>query len=173
MVISYERTIDDMVTFSLYDFKHSVNRIQRLILSYGIPILAIFITTIYFIEGATAIKTIAWLFIIFPYLIISFSFSLTLKKFIFKRMYSKEDYEKHRCKHWLTINPDAMIETSDFGECKERWCGIHEIVFTDKHIFVYCLPHQAYIIPNRAFNNESVQGEFIETMSLYFDNAQE
>ena len=55
----------------------------------------------------------------------------------------------------LTVADDCFRAESSRGKTEIRWSAVPKICETDGRLFVYLTPHQAFIVPERAFETRS------------------
>lgn len=174
MSIEFEISMDDILEFNLYHHQHSPNsRRAYLVLRFVISILMLLISLSFliqtFVDESSMAYFLFWLIlailwiVLFPRL-----YQRSIKKEIAK-MYNEGKNKGIICKHKLSLTPDMIINTTDFGESKTRWSSIEKIVSTDNHIFIYASAVMAFIVPRRAFSDELKYKEFIRTAKQYHE----
>ncbi len=51
--------------------------------------------------------------------------------------------------HRLTLAPEGLTEETDFNTSFFKWTGIHKVVRTRKHLFLFVSPGAAHVVPRR------------------------
>ena len=70
------------------------------------------------------------------------------------------------------ITPEYLRHQTASGEVKTRWNGVHKVVETATHIFLWNSPNEAHIVPKRAFANEEDALRFARMATDYWQQAQ-
>lgn len=71
-------------------------------------------------------------------------------------------------KRMVYITPDEFSESSMFCQTILKWAGIQNLVTTADHLFVYISTTTAFVVPRRAFRDESSFKTFSETAMAYY-----
>ena len=64
--------------------------------------------------------------------------------------------------HSFTVDDAALCEQSGPLEIRVKWNGIRKVSVGEDHVFIYYAPNQAFIIPKRAFTDESDFQRFVQ-----------
>ena len=56
-------------------------------------------------------------------------------------------------------------ESKPNGQSNRNWSSVERIVVTDRHAFIYTSTIEAFILPKRAFEDETHCQEFIEQVA--------
>ena len=176
MSIEFEVSMDDILEFNLYHHQHSPNsRRACLLLRVIMFILMLLISLSFliqtFVEESSAVYFLFWLILAVLWAVLFPRFyQRSIKKEV-EKMYNEGKNKGIICKHRLSLTPDMIINTTDFGESKTYWSSVEKIASTDNHVFIYASAVMAFIIPKRAFSDESKYTEFIETARQYHESA--
>ena len=171
MLIDYERSLDDLVDFNIYHLEHSSSGPPSLWI-VTVPILAAFVTASLALRQDSIPDVIGVIAFSTPWFYIPVMYLRPFRRWKLRKFYRQGSYARHTCRHRLSIAPDGLVESSDFGLWRERWTGVQRIVVTDRHIFIYTAPNFAYIIPKQAFADQSACEEFVDTARRYHAEAQ-
>ena len=171
MLIEYERTLDDLVDFNIYDLEHSSSDPPSLWIVI-VPIVAAFVTASLALRQDSIPAVIGVISFSMPWFYIPVMYLRPCRRWKLRKFYRHGSYARHTCRHRLSIAPDGLVESSDFGLWKECWSGVQKIVTTDRHIFIYTDPNLAYIIPKQAFADQSACDDFVNTARQYHAEAQ-
>ena len=63
--------------------------------------------------------------------------------------------------HCLILDEAAVCEQAGHVEIRVKWIGIHKVSVGESHAFIYYNPQTAFIVPKRAFDDESDFNEFV------------
>jgi YcxB-like protein len=61
----------------------------------------------------------------------------------------------------LTVDDTGVSEQSGPVEIRVKWIGIHKVSVAEAHAFIFYNPQTAFIVPKRAFAEESDFNEFV------------
>lgn len=64
----------------------------------------------------------------------------------------------------LEVGDDALTETRPSGSTIRNWTSVERVVTTPSHLFVYTSGIEAYVVPRRAFANESDFTAFVDAI---------
>lgn len=70
-------------------------------------------------------------------------------------------------KHFFSINSDIFQDSTEIGEFKTRWSAIKRIESTDQYLFIILQDSGPYIVPRKAFINDSSFKQFIDQATIY------
>ena len=70
-------------------------------------------------------------------------------------------------KHHLSITPDGINDVNEIGQTSTHWNGIHRYAKNDQYLFLYGYVNTFYIIPKRAFPDETNFNQFIEIVKSH------
>ena len=63
--------------------------------------------------------------------------------------------------HCFIVDDTAVCEQSGPVEIRVKWIGIHKIAVGEEHAFIFYNPQSAFIVPKRAFADESDFNQFV------------
>jgi hypothetical protein len=66
----------------------------------------------------------------------------------------------------LTLTEEGITLINEAKELKTSWKAVESICETEKHIFIFISAVEAYIVPNRIFQDENMKKEFLEQLKL-------
>jgi len=181
MKLKYDLNIDDLTAYTLYYHTHTpkIKRKRRVH-----KVLWIFITIIFLLLAVigysgynfalAVISSLGFLFSIFM-----FYYYLTWP--MIRRRVRKELLKTYlpgknsvTGNHEITITPELIKSVGEMGEDIIRWDVIDNVVATEQHLFLtFHISTQAYIIPRRAFENDTGFDKFAETARTYHQAATE
>jgi hypothetical protein len=75
---------------------------------------------------------------------------LALTRLMQWRMLTTEKNCGLLCEHTITLNDQALVETTAVSEAKNTWSGICQINEDRDYIYVFLTLHSAHVIPKRA-----------------------
>lgn len=64
----------------------------------------------------------------------------------------------------LEAGEDALTETRPSGATTRNWTSVERVVTTPSHLFVYTSGIEAYVVPRRAFPNDSEFTAFVDAI---------
>jgi uncharacterized membrane protein (DUF485 family) len=73
--------------------------------------------------------------------------------------------------HNYSISLEGVNDVTEFASTKVKWPAIEDIWETDKHLFIHIRPNGGFIIPRRAFPDESTSIEFTKDLKALFQAA--
>jgi hypothetical protein len=65
-------------------------------------------------------------------------------------------------RHKVVLSDAGVYEETDIGENRTTWSGVDRVEQNDAYIFLYTLPHNAHVIPKRAFATSGEAAAFYE-----------
>jgi YcxB-like protein len=176
MIIEYEISIDDVVDFNLYHYTHSPSLrrtyfIGRWFFPGLLALCLIVAVEILDLHGlALGLPWLIWLiFTMFWVIFLGPRYILgQIRKRIVK-MNAEGKRGGYSGKHRLSITPEGLLHSTDYGDSKTYWKSVEKILSTDRHVFIYTSATEAHIIPKRAFPDESKYHEFIDATKRYHE----
>jgi hypothetical protein len=67
----------------------------------------------------------------------------------------------------LTISPEGVCEEKEFLTQSYRWAGIESIERVDLQVLLKTGTHSAFVIPERAFKNDTERDSFVESARVW------
>jgi YcxB-like protein len=168
MKIEYYNTIDDLIAFNRFIFKHNpdAKRGYRFVL-FLFPSIIIFFAIIMIID----LPSWAWLAPVLLFLLAVlwfFDFPKRFQKTLDNKVKKAMDSGKIKGvlgKHTIEISEQGIQETTEVNQSFFVWTGIYSIEYNDSCIYVFISPTRAYIIPKSSFSNEEGATNFYSFMS--------
>lgn len=176
IVIEHERTVEDLIEFSLFHVAHSPS-FQRQILSWQIAmallttILSLSVNYLLYRQFAftpipfiVSILAGALVFFIYPY--------LNRKSMIgrLKQMLSEGNNKTMLGNQVITTSPEGIFCKSQAGESKLNWSSIDKVMQNEKYIFLYISSTNAFVIPTNAFATENQRQEFLSYIKAHMEH---
>lgn len=167
--VSYEVRKTHLIDFSISNIKNSEEikktlKIQR----FMTPLVFLFFTLLI---GSSRNEVTKWL-IIFGAVYVSWViiypiwYMWSVKRNVNKNINKISDKEVvGNCK--LIIESDGLLEESNSREHKTRWKYIVRLVETKDYIFIYNAENSAYVVPIKAFENESDKNDYLNKLKNY------
>ena len=166
MDIEYEITMNDLLNFNLYHLgQSSILRRFRIVVQFLVPailivILMLTVLTDNFSIILTFVCVVVSIFCLFLY---PSYYPKHLKKAT--RKVCKERINKTSiCRHKLSLTPNGITEISVWRKKWEHWKVIEKVRSTDDYVFIYNSAVSAYLVPRRAFHDESQYEEFMRIL---------
>jgi len=163
MKLRYTVSLEDVLTFNQYFYRHSATiRRSKLILFLGIPLILMALGTYHGIRAHSWSPPITMM-IICPLFVgfMRWSFDRNIKKTT-QRIFQERPAKGLIGEHVLTIDDTGVTESTAFGEQLTRWEGVERIETTDTHAFIFVGAIMAHVVP-RATVAEGNFEEFIST----------
>ena len=166
--IEYERTLNDILNYNLYHFKHSPSlRRQALVgrITGSVLVVVVSLALMYIIDSDKHLDSVAYIFaligavisfLIFPWLHTRGIRNRTLK--LLNEGSNKGLLGRQR----ITLQDEGLYCESPSGETKLKWEAIERIVTNEDYMFVYLGSVNAIVIPKRAFASQSDLHAFLE-----------
>jgi len=171
--IQYTNTIEDIIEFAEFCFENSQTRQthmrrMRVITLVGMILMFAIVSWIaksytYLILGTIA--AVAF-FIQYPDMIKRIATNLV------KRPYLERDNKAVFAARHLTVEPDKIKVTTEYGESTADWKVIEKVMENAKYIFIYTTSSAAYIIPKSSIPAEMLE-DFTTRIKKYYQNAKE
>jgi hypothetical protein len=162
-VIEYELSVDDVVAFF-----NQIGRVLKSISVMAIGLLIVVVIVALTIVDEPVLATVAGVIAIVNLLY------LILRRNII-RMITRMDYSQGQNRltgrHKLSIAPDEVTDITDAGESKAHWSAVKNVVSTKQHLFILVRGSGPYIVPRRAFNDESEYRQFGDEAKAYHQAA--
>lgn len=180
MGVEYEIKADDVLAFHLYFYERSpqpgqARKLLQRMLLFAFALAILVIIAVLAIFGTEFLPLLATLGILAVLTLLYYLFSpLLLRKSI--RVAVAKQYGQGRNKltgkHKLTITPDAVTDVTDAGESMTRWTAVEWIASTDQYLFMTVRGSGPHIVPRRAFADEQVFTQFVDTTKAYHQSAE-
>jgi len=175
MEIEYDTTMDDVVEFNMFNLKHNPQLRRRMTILRVIYAVCTAIMVIIGIISATIVFNPRNIIISF-FLVALFGFyywySLSpsmIKRRVIKTV--KKHYDKipneEICHHKMTISGLGVNIVTDFANSSVRWPAISELVTDGSLLYFLLRPGKAFVVPKRAFADETASSLFFETAKEY------
>lgn len=166
--IEYELTKEDYLNFNLYHLNHS-KMIKKSLFIQRYIVSIVFLIVPFIFSSITEMP----LYVYFPvFALIWLLWIIFYKKYFdriaIKRIEKMLNEGKNLCllgKYSVETNEDGFIEICPNGESKITWNGIDKVVENELYIFIYIDSVRAYIIPKRAFTNDNLKNEFLQSVT--------
>jgi hypothetical protein len=177
--IEYDVKIDDVIAWNQYQF-FRVPAFKRRIMVYRYVLLTIsallIITGVLILVGSGYDSFVDVLPIVLGAVALYYSMIYprrvrsNLKKSV-NKIYSQGksgDIGLHK----ISFSPEGLHDTTEFEENSAKWQAVQEIIQTDRRLFIMVGPNAAYIIPQRAFNDEATFNKFAQDIRALFQASQ-
>jgi len=166
MDIEYEITMDDLLNFNLYHLgQSSILRRFRIIVQFLVPAILILILMLTVLTDNFSIILTLVCVVVSVYCLFFYpsDYPKHLKKAT--RKVCRERINKTAtCKHKLSLTPDGITEITVWRKGWVHWKVIEKVVSTDDYVFIYNSAVSAYLVPRRAFHDESQYEEFMQIL---------
>ncbi len=178
MEVEYDLTPDDLLAFQRYHQRSSPQPQQR-----GGPANALVGTVIFIAVATTALffflsddPTAAWYLMMVPFVGLGAALALlcvivyaraTAPRLLFRAMKQGRNAEKFLGWRRLSIDAEAIRNTSEFASSAYLWHGIDQIGSTLDHAFFYINTTTAIVVPRRAFRDDRAFDDFLEAARHY------
>ena len=73
--------------------------------------------------------------------------------------------------HKYLISPEGVRGITGLSDGTVKWDAVENIVQTDKHLFILIHPNKAFIIPKRAFSDDSTFNQFAQDVKTMFKSS--
>jgi hypothetical protein len=173
--VEYDLTAEDVVTLSLFHYKHSPTvRRSWLMLRVVVPIIWILIG---FFEnsrerhyaGIAPLPFFISLSVLYILLMPAYSRYRTRR--ITLRLLSEGKNKGFDGPHSLTIGPEGIVAESATGDARSNWSVVEKLETDKEHFYIYTSAVNAIILPKRAFADENEFQEFVASVQTYYKNA--
>jgi hypothetical protein len=74
-------------------------------------------------------------------------------------------------RHKFSVTKEKVMDTTDMGQSSKRWDVIEKIIANDQYLFFLIRGAKAYVIPRRAFADESTFKQFAKQAEFYLQEA--
>ena len=148
MKIQYTVEQDDLRAFLLYAMRtNPVIKRQRRIVGVVIAFFFLLIATHLAYRDHSAIPYLWFGVLGGAYLLYFFKRAPTVSKKQVARLYPENDNRGVLCEHTLELNVSGVVETTNAGEQKTKFAGIHKLVDSADHAFIFIGTQMAHVIP--------------------------
>ncbi|NLL71658.1 MAG: YcxB family protein [Epulopiscium sp.] len=170
MHIKYEIKEEDYIQFNLFHVKHSPTIKRNVFIQrYIISLIFLIIPFIFYLFDDPSWKfSIPVFFGIYLFWVFYYpkKFIKNMKKNIEKMMKEgRNDYLLGPCELWIT--EEGIHKKGTSGETKTKWETVEKIARDKEHLYIYIGSLAAYIIPLRAFVEESEKEMFVNIIQKY------
>lgn len=180
MTVEFELTPDDWVAFNLYHHRRSPTARRRYLRSWLFPaavwLLGCMVLWYLADRGrGTPLQTflaLLPLFVAAPIYLLWYpwAYRRNLEKIV-AGMVSEGTNRQLFCRHRVTISPDGIAESGEFGRSTTTWQAVERVVADGEYAYVYLNALAAIIVPRRAFANPAQFDEFVRTAQQYHNSA--
>jgi hypothetical protein len=163
MEVEFTLTADDLAAFALYDYTEGPKGWRRfLTLFWGVVAfftLSVIAQVVKLFLGIDAWADLMLVGAIVGALVMlrwvwwkwqPFALRRSARKLLAALDPKSRSYYEQR----LKLTPEGVVQMTPLATSLIDWAAVERIVVTDLYAFIYIAPHQAYIIPERAFRNE-------------------
>lgn len=161
MKLAYRIERKDHSAFQWHHLWHSSSTWRQ----YGVLLLlgALFVAYDLYRRGLDFQTVVTWVagYILLMILLYAVIIYLTLTSAI-KRSIPRGDNNGVVGDHCLTVDDAALCEQCGPVEHRVKWYGIRKVSVGEDHAFIYYAPNQAFIVPRRAFTDESDFQRFVQ-----------
>jgi hypothetical protein len=169
MTVEFQTSVDDVIAFSCYHRKHTPKlKRSRSLARFGLPFVSLLVIlfeiTQYPIDDVLLAAISPWLLLAILWIP---AFPLVERwgiKRQAKALYKAGPDKNIFGSYTVTLSPECILRSSDFGDIRTRWDGVERIERSGELIFIYNGSSSAYIIPRRAFDSD-------ESMTSFFNAA--
>ena len=168
MQLGWENTMEDLVAFNKYHYKHS-------------PVLRRRRQTLLAIVAVLEFLWFFWCFgwthpeLALLYLIVTFAIGILLGLCLrwligdrlIRRLYSREKNRSFFGAHELELTDEYLIHRTAYTDSKVAWGVIERIESTKDHTFIYVGTNSAVIIPHERIT-QGVYGVFMQDLGRRF-----
>jgi hypothetical protein len=159
MEIEYELTLDDLVAFNKYHYKHSRAYRRQWLRGWLLPAAIILLPWLALAGSTWSAGRSAMA--LWP-LAIGAPLYLALYPLLVRRQFGRlvpaflkeGDNNTLLGKHRLAIGPNGLRTVNEHHESTVRWSGVERIAQDDDYLFVYVSAMSAYIVPRCAFSSD-------------------
>ncbi len=170
MQITYELTLEDIVNFNDYHFRHSkVSKKKRMIAKLIIPIWTLFV---FLALNYTNLDEISFLFNI-PIFLFAIAWFFLFDRLYFWRLRNNVDKmlrEKENKgiigKQKITLSNDQLLFETSFTSAQFKPGSISEVIETRDYFFLYVSSLNALIVPQSSIQ-ASEKKEFLEKLQSF------
>ena len=163
MKIQFENTLEDVIAFSQHFNKTSPSmRRRRLITLLYFPILWFLIMVLPYISGnLITIYIIIWIVVSLVWILFMSYFSKKSITRNVRKLYSEGENKGTIGKHTMVVNPDSLVDITEYGEFSIKWNAINKIESDENYIFIYISSVSAHVIPKKSFVSDLEIENFI------------
>lgn len=155
MRVEFETTFKDILTFSA---SHQIRNIPMQVLYFMLCLIIFFSEYTYENQSVMSAFMIAF----------GWYIGLWLFQFAFNAFYLYSRKNKSvLTKHIVELHKDAFYEETPYNKSYFYWNGIVKVLRFSGFIAVYVTPHNAVIIPYRAFSDKEERALFIRCLDGY------
>jgi hypothetical protein len=174
MEIEYDLDIEDMVEFNLYALSHHPQTRKRLkterILTISFAILFMLLGIVMVLIDLTLTPIVLFIaalgFGIYCWFLFNANFfRRRIRKMLIKQ-YSKIPNDEIG-RHKLAISEEGLRESMDFGNSFVNWTAFDSIMQADNYLYFLLNPGKGYIVPKKAFANDTEFNLFADTARKY------
>ena len=151
MTITFKLELRDLYVFNGYIQKHSSAR-RRLRLFAFMFLAAVMLFRVTTVEDADMTTRVVMFAVGFPVgCIVYLCLIWLLRRIALWRAFTAETQRSLLCEHTITLTDDALLEVTPFGEGKNLWKGVYQVVDTPEYIYIFATQYSAHVVPKRAF----------------------
>ena len=178
MDIEYTLDIDDFIAFINYFYDHnpkikrSLARLRNITLPLGI--LFIVVPAVFTILAMLNVWVAIFMGLMGLYFILLGIFWPKYLRYNMLKNTAKIDGRRpHRVvgKHKLAVDTESITENSDAGNFSTKWESIDWLASDDNYLYLQTRRNNFYIVPQKAFPDESSFVHFVETVKAYYTAA--
>ena len=171
MTIEFDLTAADLSAFNLYHHKHSPTARKHYYRSWFIPPSVWLLICLGLCFLLVSVKRISYLEafinlwplfcgVLVHVMIFPWWYERRVRKIV-TGMIAEGKNRGLLCRHRVTISPENIVRTGDYGKNSTNWSAVERIVVTKEQALVYLNSMSAVVIPRRAFATTSAFDEFV------------
>lgn len=151
MKVRFERGIDDILAFNLYQRDHSRSvRRSSAQARWLVPAILAGAAVLIGILTADVVTPMCVAIVLFVYIAVFPVWTRYASEKIVRRLYAEGSVERAFGTCELELADEGIIERTVFSQRYTAWPGIERVVSTEDHTFIYLNAAEAHILPWRA-----------------------
>ncbi len=181
MTTEFDLTVDDLSTFNLYHHQHSPTARKHYYRAWFIPATVWLLLCLGLLYLLIAVKRIGlWeSFVNIWPLFCGVIAHLTIFPWWYRRkvrkiitgMIAEGKNRGLLCHHRVTLSPETISRTGDYGTNSTNWSAVERIVTTSQQLLVYLNSMSAVVIPRRAFVTPTAFDQFVAAARDFHQKA--
>jgi hypothetical protein len=165
--VEFNLTKDDYIAFNMYYLENSAT-IKRTLFIHRYFVSLVFLVLPFLLAAVSDVPFMIWLvlyglaFILWIIFYPRYFMSITKKRII--KMIDEGKNSHMFGFRSITLTETGVEETKEHGESKTAWSSIEKVEELQDYLYIFVGSLNAYIVPDRAFDNDEQKNEFLQIL---------
>jgi len=167
MKVAFDRTVDDLVHFNEYHWRHSPGMRRMYRWGFvGAPVSGL-VTALLVSRAGLTIAAFAFVAAAVLYSALIAWYSRWSLRWGVRKLLAEGHNKGQLSRHAIEISPQGLTEETAHDQSKQSWTTIERVAEDESYIFIYTQPVAAHIIPKAAFDTPDQAAAFMRAATSF------